>query len=349
MLNRVPIIRALIASLLALTILGSALVPITAQDATPAGSSVEDPLAIGTPGRVGDYEITVLSVIPDAADTILAHNQFNSDPAPGTLFFLARVQVTYVGETSGTPWLELSLNAVGRNPDAPYSEFEHSCGEIPESGSVISTELFTGGKIEYNICWAIDQADVGILMLDVSSYAGNSDEEILFALGDPSLATPEAATPEATPEALASARFEPIPVGTASLVGTYSVQVVSVEPNATDLILASDNPGNPPADGNQFFMVTVSITNLGEQTTSPYYDLIFKAVGELSVGYNEINDACGDIPASGEDIRDLAPGDAAEFNVCWEIPATEAASLVMYVDPTYAMDKEGRTWFSVQP
>jgi hypothetical protein len=349
-LNRVPIVRVFIASLLALAVLSSTLGPATAQDATPAGSSIEEPLAIGTPGQVGDYEITVLSVIPDAANIVLAYNQFNSDPAPGTLFFLARIQVTYVGETSGSPWLELSLNAVGANPDAPYTEFENSCGDIPESGSLVSTELFTGGTIEYNICWAIDRADAGSLAMDASSYAGNGDQKVWFSLGDPSLATPEApATPEATPVALASARFEPLPVGTPSLVGTYSVEVVSVEPNATELILESDSLSDPPADGNQYFLVTVSVTNQGEGPASPWFDLNFKSVGDLSVGYNEYNNSCGTIPESGLDVGDLAPGDTVEFNVCWQIPATEAASLVMYVDPSYAMNQEGRTWFSVQP
>jgi hypothetical protein len=255
-----------------------------------------------------------------------------------------------VGETSGSPWLELSLTAVGRNPGISYTEFESSCGDIPESGSLVSTELFTGGTIEYNVCWAIDQADVGTLVLNASSYASDTDEEVLFSLGNASFATPEAlASPAATPVALASARFEPLPVGTASLVGPYSVQVVSVEPNATERILASDSMGEPPAEGNQFFLVTVSVTNQGEETASPGYDLIFKSVGERSVGYNEFSNKCGTVPEGGGQAGDLAPGDSVEFNVCWQIPATEAASLVMYVDPTYAMDKEGRTWFSLQP
>jgi hypothetical protein len=347
--NRVPIVRVVISSLLALAVLGSLLGPATAQQATPA-SSDQDPLAIGTPGQIGDYEITVLSVVPNAADLVLAYNEFNPDPAPGTLFFLARIQVTYVGESSGSPWLELALTAVGNNPDEPYAEFENSCGDIPESGSVVSTELFPGGTIEYNVCWAIDQADAGSLRMEVSSYSANSDQTAGFMLGDPSLATPAAAaSPAPTPVALASARFEPIPLGTPSLVGTYSLQVVAVERNATETILASATMSDPPAEGNQFYLVTISITNLGEETSSPSFDLNFKAVGELSVGYNEFSNGCGLGAGSTSNIGDLPAGGTVEVNACWEIPATEAASLVMYVDLNYAMDRAGRTWFAIQP
>ncbi len=347
-MRRFPLVRLLIATLLAFGSLSGVLLPATAQ--TAVGASASDPVPVGTTATVGDYELTVLNVMPDASDYIMAYSEFNSEPEPGTQYFIARLQITYTGTASGIPWSELTLSAsTGNEDDEPYTDWGFSCGDIPDSASSRSNELFPGGTIEINACWVVDTDDVSSLVLAASpGYSFNSSGTVWFSLGNAPMATPVPATGlKDSTSALPSSRTEPIPVGTASLVGSFAVKVLSVEPDATDLIVTSESFNEPPAAGNQFYMVTVSVTNEGEETTSPWWALTFNAVGDQAIGYGENTNSCGYIPDSSYDVPDLAPGESAEFNVCWQVSTAEAPSLVMYVDTGYG--GEGRAWFDIQP
>jgi hypothetical protein len=349
-MNRFPPVRLLIASLLALALLFPTFLSATAQDAS--GTSASNPVPLDSIGEVGDYEISIIDIMPDAEDYILAYSEFNEPAAEGVQFFLVRVQVTYVGETSGSFWQEMSFEATtgtGAEEDLVYTEWDHSCGDYPESGGYSTNELFPGGTSEFNVCWAVDDVDVTSLAMTVSTYAGGSGEQVVwFSLGNAPLATPVAGTGlKTTTETLASSRTEPLPIGTASLVGTYVIEVIAVEADATDLIVTNDSFNDPPATGNQFYMVTVSVTNEGEETVTPWWDLQFEAVGDQAIGYNEGTNSCGYIPNGAYDAPEIAPGESTEFNVCWQVPSDEADSLVMYVDTGYS--NEFRTWFTIQP
>lgn len=349
-MHRFPLVRLLIASLIALGSLSAALLPVSAQ--VSAGSSPADPVPIGTATQVGDYEVTVLNVMPDAADYILAYNEYNTEPEPGMQFFIARVQVTYTGATSGSPWVNLSLNAsTGVEDDEVYTDWGYSCGDIPESASSRSNELFTGGTVTYNACWAVAAEDADALVLQASPGSSYSSSDIVwFSLGNAPMATPEAGSGlknTSTTTALPNSRTEPIPVGTSSKVGSYAVSVVAVEPDATDQLVNDTTFNDPPADGNQFYLVTVSVTNEGDAAISPWWDLTFNAVGAEAIGYTESTNSCGYVPNGAYEAPELAPGESAEFNVCWQVSSDEAPSLVMYVDAGYG--GEGRTWFAIQP
>ena len=349
-MNRFPTVRLLIASLLALALLFPMFGSATAQDTT--GTSASTPVPLESSGQVGSYEISVIDIMPDAEDYILAYNEFNTPAAEGVQFFLVRVQVAYVGQTSGSFWEDLTFEATtgtGAADDLVYTEWEHSCGDYPESGGYSTNELFPGGIAEFNVCWAVDDVDIASLAMTVSSYAGASGEQVVwFSLGNAPMATPEPGTGlKTTTETLTGSRTEPLPVGTSSLVGTYVIEVIAVEPDATDLIVTEDSFNEPPATGNQFYLVTVSVTNEGEEAVTPWWDLQFEAVGDQAVGYNELTNSCGYIPNAAYDAPEIAPGESTEFNVCWQVPADEVSSLVMYVDAGYS--NEFRTWFSIQP
>ncbi len=345
---RAPLIRLLIASLFALGSLSASLLPMAAQE--NAGSSAANPVPLGTAAKVGDYDITVVNVMPDAADYILAYNEYNSEPEPGTQFFIARIQVTYTGITSGSPANDLLFGAsTGAEDDEGYTDWGYSCGDIPDSAGSRANELFPGGTIEYNVCWSVDEADAGSLVMQISpGYRYGNSNVVWFSLGNATMATPEPGNGlKPTTAIVPSSRTEPIPVGTSSVVGTYAVQVVSIEPDATDLIVNDQTFNEPPATGNQFYLVTVSVTNQGEEVTSLWWDLTFYSVGDQAIGYSENTNSCGYIPNGAYDAPELAPGESAEFNVCWQVPADEVTSLVMYVDTGYG--GEGRAWFAIQP
>lgn len=348
-MHRFPLVRLLIASLLTLGSLTSSLLPTTAQ--IPPGSSPADPVAVGAMAPVGDYEVTVLNVMPDATEYVMAYSEYNSEPESGMQYFIARVRVTYTGATSGSPSSDLRMvTSTGGEDDESYSDWGYSCGDIPDSVSTWSNELFTGGTIEYNICWNIAAEDADSLVLSVSpGYSYNSSDVVWFSLGNAPQATPvpTSGLKPGTPAVVPSSRTEPIPVGTSSLVGTYTVQVVAVEPDATDQILTDQPYNDPPEEGNQFFRVTVSVTNQGDETSSVWWDLNFNTVGDQAIGYTEYTNSCGYVPNGIYDAPELAPGESAEFDVCWQVATDEAPSLVMYVDTGY--DGEARTWFAIQP
>lgn len=349
-MNRFPTVRLLVASLLALALLLPTVLSTTAQDTT--GTSASNPVPLDSSVQVGFYNLSVVDVMPDAEEYVLAYNEFNDPAEAGVQFFLVRVQVSYVGQSSGTPWQDLQFEATtgtGAEDDLVYTEWEYSCGDYPESGSYNTNELFPGGTTEFNLCWAVDEADVASIAMTVSTYTGGSGEQVVwFSLGNAPIATPVAGTGlKTTIDSLASSRTEPLPIGTSSLVGTYVVEVVAVEPDATDLIVTEDSFNEPPAPGYQFFMATVSITNQGEETVTPWWDLQFEVVGDQAIGYNENTNSCGYIPNDAFDAPEIAPGESTEYNVCWQVPSDEASSLVMYVDAGY--NSEFRTWFAIQP
>lgn len=155
-----------------------------------AAGTRANPIPIGQTVAIGDdWELTVLSVTPDATDLVMAENSFNDPPAPGHQYLLVTVRLTYTGDDSDE-FYGWGLRAVGQSA-VSYSQFEDSCGVTPDELS--SRELFTGGTIEGNLCWSVATEDADSLVL----YDGDldSDERVYLSLiPTGAIATPEAAT-----------------------------------------------------------------------------------------------------------------------------------------------------------
>lgn len=148
----------------------------TGTTSTGAGTR-ENPIPLGDTARIHpDWELTVVSVTPDATALILSENSFNEPPADGQQFFMATVRLTYIGETSDQFYVS-DLNAVGQLA-VGYNQFDDYCGSIPDE--LPSRELFTGGTIEGNVCWAIDREDADSLVL-YDNY-GSRDERVYLSM-----------------------------------------------------------------------------------------------------------------------------------------------------------------------
>ncbi|MEZ4530671.1 MAG: hypothetical protein R2855_06525 [Thermomicrobiales bacterium] len=148
----------------------------TGTTSTGAGTRA-NPIPLGETARIHpDWELTVVSVTPDATEMILAENTFNEPPADGQQYFLATVRLTYVGATSDQFYVS-DLNAVGQSA-VGYNQFDDDCGTIPNE--LPTRELFTGGTIEGNVCWAIASADADSLVL-YDNY-GPSDERVYLSM-----------------------------------------------------------------------------------------------------------------------------------------------------------------------
>lgn len=123
----------------------------------------ENPYPLGAFVALGDgWKMKVVSSTPDATAAVLARNQFNDPPKPGEQFFIVQVTATYEGQGSDTFDGSYRLRAVGASAVA-YSTFSNSCGVIPDE--ISSAEVFSGGSITGNECWAIKSSDASSLVL----------------------------------------------------------------------------------------------------------------------------------------------------------------------------------------
>jgi len=156
------------------------------EDATPtagatptqAGGTRDTPVPLGTAADVGDWTVTVTDVVPDATAQIMTANQFNEPPPAGTQFYLITLEATYHGDEPVRFSTAMSWSAVGESA-VSYSEGASRCGVIPEGMSDVP-EVFEGGTIEGNICFAVRAEDLGSLVLYLSPRFG--DENVFFAL-----------------------------------------------------------------------------------------------------------------------------------------------------------------------
>src|SRR5690606_36591278 len=82
----------------------------------PALGTRQNPVPTGTEVEVGpNWTMAVVEVIPDAWEIVEKENMFNEPPGEGRQYVMARLRVSYVGDESGTPWIDLSLRYLGAN------------------------------------------------------------------------------------------------------------------------------------------------------------------------------------------------------------------------------------------
>lgn len=136
----------------------------------------ENPVPIGTAATVGEWEVTVTSVNPNAADVVAAENQFNDPPAEGSNFVLISFTATYRGADSGTFWTDSSYKVLG----AGGNTFDDSCGVIP-SPVMDAGETFSGATIEANMCFSVEAAQLDGATLIIEPLF-SSEDRAFFAL-----------------------------------------------------------------------------------------------------------------------------------------------------------------------
>lgn len=135
------------------------------------------PAPMGQPLAVGDWEVTVISTIPDGNAAVRRENQFNAPPPPGGQFFIVKVSVKNVGVEATSAQFRLRFSSIGQSRVA--YDYQNSCGVIPER--LPSNEVFPGGTVTGNVCWAIMSSDAASLVMQVAD-GFSSDRKRYFAL-----------------------------------------------------------------------------------------------------------------------------------------------------------------------
>ena len=116
-------------------------------------------------------------------------------------------------------------------------------------------------------------------------------------------------------------------------------------PDATDEILATWESNEPPAEGNQLYLITLRVKYIG--TGSAEFDASAKLLGQSGVGYDRITSGCGYVPGYLNTLVELFPGGTIEGTMCREVKSTDVESLVMILDPSYPVGEEGRVWMGL--
>ena len=152
-----------------------------------------------------------------------------------------------------------------------------------------------------------------------------------------STTTSTRSTTTTTPLPALGTRQNPYPLGAMVTLGDkWSVKVTAVYPDATAAILAANMFNKPPKAGDVFFMVAVQATYNGTGSAHLDSGFRFRAVGASNVGYTTFNNSCGVLPEPDLYLTDpevFTGGTVSGNAACWEIPASDAASLVMYDHP----------------
>ncbi len=147
-------------------------------EAKPVGTTRQRPFPFGAPASTLDgWTLQVTSATPDATAAVLAENQFNDPPRLGGVFSIARLRAVRTGAGAETFSASFRARAVG--PLAVvYSTFANSCGVTPDPFP--ETQVFTGGAVEGNVCWAVPAAEASALVLIDDALL--SEQQRFFAL-----------------------------------------------------------------------------------------------------------------------------------------------------------------------
>ena len=156
------------------------------------------------------------------------------------------------------------------------------------------------------------------------------------------------APPPPPPPPLGS-RENPIPLGQAAPVGNgWTVRVTGVVADATGQVLAANQFNDPPAAGNQFFMIAASGTYTGTGSSMLDSSFSMRAVGASQVAYTTFNNSCGVLPEPNLQLNDpqvFTGGTVSGNAACWEIRSSDAASLAMFYEPLIG---DQMTWFALR-
>jgi len=118
---------------------------------------------LGQTAELGDYDVTLIDVVADATEAVLAENPSIERPPEGEEFVLLKLRIVYRGEASGTPGIDLRLVPLV----VPHNQALMECGTYPDS-LMDAPELFSGEQKEANVCVSVPSNAINMLMLEVN-------------------------------------------------------------------------------------------------------------------------------------------------------------------------------------
>ena len=315
-----------------------------------AGLSPLVPILAGRFSAVGDWQIRVVDVTPDATEIVLAENQFNDLPAEGNQFYLVELQATYQGQTAASFSIDHESSVVG-NLRVAYDEYQSRCGVIPNDIDY-QPIAFNQGTVQGNVCWEVKSEEADSLILEVDSQSDIVKQFVYFELDVPeSLDAPLPTSP------LSELSFygdrpgdspqSSIPFGDSALIGNWLVMVTNVQLDATSIVYAENQFNDAPAAGNQFALVSLEASFEGQESEIFGSEFEWRAAGDSRLAYGQFGQSCGVIPNPIRDRDEAYSGGTINGNVCFEINSQDAESLQLILDSDFAFASGNEVYFAL--
>jgi hypothetical protein len=155
--------------------------------------------------------------------------------------------------------------------------------------------------------------------------------------------SPAVVVDEASPRCGPPTMGDPLAIGEEWRVGDWDVAIVGFVGDATAAVLAEDPSNAAPGVGNVYSLIRVRATYRGAGAGDAWRELTAGLVGNNQVAYDDIS--CVAIaPDDLFNLPDAFPGGMVEGNFCVILPASQVASGVLFVEPTFAIGD--RVWWA---
>jgi len=136
-----------------------------------------------------------------------------------------------------------------------------------------------------------------------------------------------------------------LPLGEAAEVGDYTINVTGLDRDANEEIAAADAT-NPAPDG-QYVLAEVSVVYNGTEEGNPWMDLSYILQGADAAEYDD--GTCMAIePNSVVNVPALATGDAADYQVCLDVPAEAIEGGSFAIEPLFSLDAAERAVWEIR-
>ena len=266
---------------------------------------------------------------------------YNRPPAEGNRLVAARVRVQNVGGSVNSALIiEGGFALVGSSSVQFRDRGCRATRQYPA--------LFLGGIAEIDVCFEIQESETDLVLIHTSPdpprqpgqrRAPQLDEPrryLAFANPDVVEAARVVDAPlEPSPGQVAGHfRSSPAPPG-ASAYNPWgmAISIVSANLDAAAEILTENPSIDPPAEGSRFVAARARIEWVGGNASNitPVDIYPFNLVGSSSVVFSFYN-PCGALPDELPYIQ-LSGGEAAELDVCFEIPESETDLILFYGPP----------------
>lgn len=129
---------------------------------------------------------------------------------------------------------------------------------------------------------------------------------------------------------------EPLAIGETVLLtefdaDAWEITVEAVELDATELVLTSNEFNEPPADGFQYAMLTLTATNVGEDATDPWFGVEVNYYDAALDEFTQFDQQVTEPDPAWFSIGSVEPGDSATGNLVVMIPSESTADGVWLV------------------
>lgn len=328
---------------------GTALPQTAAIPEPPVPTSPMPPAAMESPksGKRWWIPVAIVVAVAAAASGIYVIGS-STGSAGGPSIPKANSSATSVHTITGV----LAANECGG-----FTQIANATVEVTnESGTIIGSAT-TGGDMGIHAGYACSvdfsvtgvpyatfyQVKVGIHQGPSYSYSEMQSNgwTIDLSLGKPSAGSGGSTTASTGP---GSTRSDPILLGQSAQVGNWRVKVSGFSPDADSTVARANMFNANPRAGNQYVMVTVRTTFVGNGSSDPYFDLTFSVIprsGNSAATVSEV------LPQDFSTVGRVPNGASGVGNVAFQVKSQEAGSVVLYIVPSSSYRGNG-TFFAVK-